>query len=1415
MRQFNTKLFLWLLGIAVTVAAGTFVAHWLQTGRIARALLWQARHAEEEGRPEQTVRYLGRYLEFSPNDIEERAHLGRVLADRVLVSEPSTVTYKSRERALFVLEQVVAQAPEKQDLRRLLVRVAMELRRFDLAQEHLAKLNEAAPAEGATELLLGQCHEGQEHYAEAALWYARAIEHAPQQRDSYVRLAALLRRPDHAQWPTKDKEAKAVLAQQPEQVLDLLVSRNDADFHAHLDRWNNRRPEDLQDPKKLAAAAVDVQRALRLAPEDGEVLLAASDLARSEKNFGEARAYLKKACALHPKEKRLYLALANVELVDGNKWSEAIAALQQGLSALPEQQDLLWLLANVLIDSKQPEAGKVVERLGKTKVSPTGIDYLHARLLLNEGRWVEAAKLLENALPVMERDGANVSLLNQVDLYLAGCYEQLDEPARQREVYNRLIQREERHDPASPILTQAYQGKAAALAALGELDSAVSQYRQLLTRKDAPAAAANEVARLLMERNLGRDQRNWNEVQQELDRARAAQPDSLDAVVLQARVFVFQQQYDKARQELEAARTKFPKRIEPWTALAELAELRKAPDEAKRLLADAERQLGDSPDLRLARARYWSARPKEEAKNAEAALRELAEGLDKVTHSPQELTRLVRGLVEANFRAGFKEQALQLWGRVACMPEYAHDLRIKQVQFDLALQAGNDAVLDQVLADIQRIEGGRGPSTNYGEALRLIQQAKDKKEPVGEKLDRAAALLETAATQRTSWSAVPQAQAEVAKLKNDPGQAIVYYQKAIEKGERNNLTVLRQLAQLLDQRGRTAEADKLLQQVPTQALIDADAQWLAADISLRSQQDPGRAAQIALAAVRKESQDYRDYLRLGQVLAVNQRWPEAEQNLRKAVALAGDQVDPRVALVQFLAATGQRDQAVKATAEAEQALPVAERPLALAWCWEALGDLDKARSHFLDGLQKKPGDVTVLKSVVNFQLRMGALPDAEPLLRLVVTGEVKAEPADVAWAKRGLALVLSSRNDIQQFTEALSLLGLTLDGQGKVSPKDKTMPSIEDQRVQAQVLATQPQRVLRAQAIALLEDLAKRQLLTPPDQYLLARLYEGTGALPKAREQLSSLVASQPGNPVYLAYYARSLLGQNELSTAQTYVDQLTALERKQGLERGAFGSVDLQAQLWDASGDHQKALDLMKEFTGRKNATPDDRFVLIAGLVRQQRFEEALAECEAAWKEKQSPPEKIGGASVMVLRVAHAKPEQCRRIQSLLEEARRQNPKAAALSLQLADLFDLQGDYASAETAYRQVLAQDPDNLVALNNLSWLLAQSTKGTEALDLINRAIQRAGERPELLDTRAVVEMERGQLREAIADLEKATADTRTPSRCFRLAEAYHRASQRDAALIAWKQALAGRLKPEQLHPMERVAFTKLSQELGVQ
>src|SRR5262249_32963732 len=191
-------------------------------------------------------------------------------------------------------------------------------------------------------------------------------------------------------------------------------------------------------------------------------------------------------------EPRMYLARARVK-VASRQPEAALAALDEALKVLPDQPDLLWLQGNLLIDygAARPDnltrAAAVVAQMTKAGAAQSSVDYLQARALLLKGQWAGAAPGLENTRPTMERGRAPPGLLNQVDPFLAECYDQLDEPARQLAAYDRVLVRSD--DPATPFFVEAQYGRATTLWHVGRLDEAIAAYRKILdVEKKLPAA---------------------------------------------------------------------------------------------------------------------------------------------------------------------------------------------------------------------------------------------------------------------------------------------------------------------------------------------------------------------------------------------------------------------------------------------------------------------------------------------------------------------------------------------------------------------------------------------------------------------------------------------------------------------------------------------------------------------------------------------------------------------------------------------------------------------------------------------------------------------------------------------------------------------------------------------------------------
>jgi tetratricopeptide (TPR) repeat protein len=1172
---------LYLLAGTVLGSAAVLGIHYLQTGRIAEALLWQARRAEDQGRLDQVARFLHRYLEFVPENNDERARLGQVLANEKLA-----VTTRARQKAYFVLNQVLIREPNRHDLRPLVTRVAMDLRRYDAAEEHLQALQKAVQETGETAQLYGRLYEARGQYAEAAEAWRKAIQHAPEQIDHYVRRARILR---YRLDPAKQAENTA----EADRVMDELVAKNPQQPQAYLARWRYRKETGvLLAPEKREEATHDVNRALQLAPEDAEVILAAVEVAQVTEQLDQARTHLRQGLKLHPADGRMYQALAMLE-IQADQRRAAVTALRRGLKAVPRQarNDLLWTLANILIDgNERGEAEAVLELMRKGNAPPASFDYLLARLLMHQGQWLEASRRLERVRPLLE---SSPELGKQTDLYLGHCYEQLEEPSQQLAAYERVLTR----DPQS---VPARLGMANAFLALGRLTDTLDQYRQVMALPQAPEWGWAEIARLLILRNLQREQRDWQEVTEALKRANTAQPQSVTTLLLTAEALLAQDQPDKAEQLLRAAQDQQPTEVKLWIALAALDERQKEFDQAWRLLEEAGEKIGDSIELRLARAQHWVQRRTDESA---ARLHPLAENIEKF--SANEQAQLLRGLAEAHYRIDNLKEAEQLWRSLAAKPPHNHDLRIQLYLFDLAFRGGDEAGMQRALADIRRIESGQGPYWRFCEASRLLWLARQGKPS---NLEEARAHLEAVETRRPGWPAVPLAKAELEDLKGNPEQAIAGYRRALQLGERSP-RVVRQLVHLLYQRHRYEEADQEIRRLQKQAPMSGNLQRLAAEISLRNQ-DPVRASELAMQAVAADSKDYRDYLWLGQLLSAGGKHPqEAETHLRQAVELAATAPETWVALVQHLAGTNQHDQAEAAIQQARAKIPADQTPLALGQCFEAVRRIDDARREYQAARAARPGDVLVLRSVASFYLRVGPAREAEPVLRTLVERKVEASTEDVAWARRNLAMLLATHRETSKFQEALKLVGLEMDARGNIKSQSDpaNQDTVEDQRARARVLATRQRRALRTQAIALLEKLNQRQPLVPDDQFLLARSYEENGDWPKARETLTSLVLAQDKTPQYRSHYAQGLIRHGEVDEALRHIERLETLEQSQQAGPGAYGSVTLRALALEARGEVDRGLSLLKAYVEKQGTQPGDCLNLIGYLARQKRTQEAL----------------------------------------------------------------------------------------------------------------------------------------------------------------------------------------------------------------
>ncbi|HUG92593.1 MAG TPA: tetratricopeptide repeat protein [Planctomycetaceae bacterium] len=1419
-RPLNVRLLVILVAAALVVLVGVHFLHAWQVARTASLFLTRAEAARAEGDLTQTARLLATYLRFEKDDREAWVQFALVVDDAAKLEGAKRDSINLMERVVWSDEQ------ERPELRARLAERLLEFGRFYDARIHLGILADDEPENPKWQSQIAECWIGEGNSGRAAESLYAAIKGAPREFRYYGRLAGVLsrelNRPDDA-----------------EKLLNEMVQRNRNAPDALLVRARYRR-----DQGRLDQALIDAKNAYALAPDSRDVLLLVASLLAGHTDpsqvaphfsFREVQERIQRARNSQPDDLDLTRAAVQLELLAGQP-ERAEDELQTAIAAHPEDAALRWLLADVLLRrNKISEARTLLKDLRDRRLVPSLTAYLDARIAIAEGEWLAARRHLETISLGRE---IPPYVQAQIQWHLAACYGRLGQRERQFDAFEKALS-------ANPVLEGVKVERAAALATAGRIDEALAQYEVL---RDQPGVAL-AIARLLLVQNAVRspDRQDWDKVEAALNEAGTNPAHELEVLLLRASMLVARDDAQAARELVEQAAARHPRDLRLVTALADLHQLAGAPQEALAALDTAERQFGRRAAIDLARARHWLRRGADEARRELPLLAERRAGLPEPAQAV-----LLSGLASAWRQLNDTRQAAALLELAAGLEP--DDLQLWMQILDLAIRDRDDQRARRALAEIRRIDGETSVSWLLGEAARQMMLVRQGQRDA---LGRARELLD-AASRRGNSARIALAQAEIAELDGNESAAVVRYQEAIDRGERSP-EVFRRVVELLYRQRQYFDAEHMIEKFRALEIVDVSDVFgrLAAEVLIHTNRTE-QAVDMARRAV-AGSETPAESVWLAQVLWAAGRTAEAESTLRTAIRQAPERPEPYIVLVALLARGDRAADAATAIHEMQQALPADQSHLAVAQCYETIGQADQAADHYRQALETSGADPAVLWSAGHFYLRNGRLENAEPLLRQLCDPNSRTPPALLAGARRGLALLLAQQGGYPQFEEAVALLDANVAVDGG-SPADL--------RVKSQVLATRPLRSAQREALSLFLRLSDRVTLSAEDQFQMIRLQVSLGRWNEARGGMHALLAGGSTNVDHLAYCASQMLDRGEIrGSVEDWIKALVALEPQ------SFRSVELQARRGLLLGNHADASKLLHDWlTGGPDGPPADparlrqaaaaltgyaarlersgqtlvaerlageaealyrRLVdlapaempeLIRFLARRWRVAEALNLCETSWNT--APVDAMALVCLDLLRTGRIAPNDARRIRGWLESARQQHPDSAEVAFQLAMVANAQGDYDTAERSYRATLELAPQAIAACNDLAWLLAVRDKPRaerdEALRLINRAIDLAGPLDYLLETRASVYLALDDPLSARRDLEQAIEDRSTPGRQFRLALAHFKASEKDkssragderAARSAMEQAISGGLHAGVLHPLEVPDYERLRSLVG--
>lgn len=1457
--------------------AGAFL-HQADLARVA------AKQAEERDPPEPQVAreqrereqsFLQRYILARPNDIDVRERFARLMAQ-------NAKTGREAVNAYFVLEDVLRRDPSRHELRRFAAEYALSRLGFvKEAEENLNYLlnTDDFRQDGAIRGMYARCLALESKFEESSSEYRRSIGQwysifgipledrnkvsnpGTIQPASFYGFALVLRKQN------RDKEA------------DILVHRmlrgHSADpasyllALSYLHEFGLETLPEIEDYPARSRGSL-VSDAYRIAPKDLYVLIAAADLARSQsRKWGRTQNYLMKAAGKlreldardrlrtaileHPSTESAYLAMASLEAED-RLLDDAIKVVRDGL-AKEELKDSMKLIRRLLeyqVRTGDKEGAEdTLKELQARGLEPGLDEFETARVMMIDDKWKEAAAALERAIPQLQDDP---SLVREAHLLLGRCYEQLGEPERRLRAYTLALPNE----VATPLWATAMIGIAESETALGRIDDALKTYRKVV---DWFPGMSVPIAKLELVRALRQPdgERSWAHVDAALTAADEAAkreggrfvPDNTDLTILHATVKHYKGRPEQARAELEKLRHEKPKNIAVRIELG-MQELREiAPSsmwravklaEALSKLSTAEKEIGDSVDLRLARARVLAAMkgPNLAGNNAPGFSAKYDE-LAKSDFPIAQKRRLLRGLAEIASASGADEAASRLWNELATAKPF--DLSVHLIRFERALRAGDLEAMRAIVPKINQLDGENGRSARLARATLLLHESMNPNK--SELLDQALRLLDAIEQQGSPSGRVFLLQGLSHEMKgsNESKEiAKTKYRQAIERGELNPEAVRRLVGLLIENRDdeEIKEAQALIAKIENTPNLGPDFQRLAASVSLRANDIAGATAH-AEKAISPDSKNYKDQIALGRLYWLSKKpGTEPLKHFQAATALAPDAMETWLSLIQYLLATGNKE---KATGEYKQALEKvkpADRSLFAALGYAQLGDTKKAIETLEQARKANSTDVRILSAEANLLFQTGHLKEARDGFERVLAAP-SATDGEKAAARQNLALATAADNDFKTASKALTITPLT----GKETPAQL--------RAHAVILGLQKSIGHRREAIRLLEQ--NRKGSSVGERFLLAQLHNLVGnrtGVPLVMEEI--LQNENNRTPLHLRFYARWLIREGQLSRASNWIDVLAKkdpdalataeLEARLAAARkdlrGAWEALRLMAEKPDALaviaricediGLHEEAEHLIKRFVElNKQANPRSILGLAAFYGRRGRTAEGLKICEEM--RGKLPLAMVAEAAIGVLYNAQTPSSaDMEKIAGWLDgdPQMAMKPRPAPLLQLLAAIRNLQGQYDDSANIYKEILRENPNDALALNNLAYLISAIDKRdadmqkrlpnpriqTEGLAMIGQAKQIIGPLSVLLDTEALILLNAGQANEALKLMVDVVAQAPSGSAYFHLAQVEDKRNPNSIeARVAWRQAKELGLKPGDLHPLERPAYQDLVMRLN--
>jgi tetratricopeptide (TPR) repeat protein len=312
---------------------------------------------------------------------------------------------------------------------------------------------------------------------------------------------------------------------------------------------------------------------------------------------------------------------------------------------------------------------------------------------------------------------------------------------------------------------------------------------------------------------------------------------------------------------------------------------------------------------------------------------------------------------------------------------------------------------------------------------------------------------------------------------------------------------------------------------------------------------------------------------------------------------------------------------------------------------------------------------------------------------------------------------------------------------------------------------------------------------TPWGYYALAEALEARHAYQSVVDELAPVIAQYRGKPadgsfditVLLPHlgFAYQELGQYDKAIAT--FDDGRKLAPDDPAMASYFVEANIAAKKYGAAADAAKAALVQN---------PNDlRLVRLEAqaLKHSGKGEQGLALLEDALKKHADEP-----LAYISLAQGYSDADRPEQAVKVLQEAQAKFPADDSIAFELGTVFDKAKKFADAESAFRSVLARDPENATALNYLGYMLAErGERLDESVAYLKKALEIDPDNGSFLDSLGWAYYKSDKLDLAETNLKKAAEQLRTNSVIQdHYGDVLVKLGRYDEAIAAYNRALAG-------------------------